>query len=547
MHGIALAMVIVMGVVLGIERTATAQVTVPGAGQSAAQAGIQGRTVRVATSVDAATLDPHASNALFTYLIVGQLYEPLTHRGDDLRVLPGLAVRWEQVEPMRWRFFLRDGVRFHEGESLDADDVVFSIARARARTSNYGIYVDTLERAERVDRLTVDLLTRTPDAALPDKLTRVLIMPRGWSERHRSAVPQNFLQREATHAATHANGTGPYMIRARAADSRTVLVRNPAWWGWAPAEGFGNVAEYHHVVLSADATRVAALLSGEVDMVHVVPAQDIERLRRQPGVVVLDGQENRTAFLGMNQDLEELPGVEPRGRNPFRDIRVRQAIAHAIDMEAIRTRTLRGQAVPTGSMWTQFVNGWSPTTEARLPLDRDRARLLLAEAGYPAGFSVPFDCGAGTWEEVCQAVTGMLAQVGIRASLNLHPNAVFIGRVQRRETVFYGLSWGVPTFDALYTMYSVMASRDVAAMAGVASWNVGGWSHPRFDELTQAVSREADAEQRRALIREAHALHNAELGHIALYHAMSPWAVRQGVRVTHRADNLFHVREFRVD
>ena len=507
----------------------------------------QGRTMRVATSVDAATLDPHASNALFSYLIVGQIYEPLTHRGDDLRVHPGLALRWEQVEPTRWRFFLRDGVRFHNGESLDADDVVFSIARARARTSNYGIYVDTLERAEQVDRLTVDLITRTPDAAMPDKLTRVLIMDRGWSDQHRSEVPQNFLQREATHASAHANGTGPYTIRSREADSRTVLVRNPAWWGWAAGQGFGNVTEYHHVVLGADATRVAALLSGEVDMVHVVPAQDIERLRRQPGLRLLEGQENRTAFLGMNHDLEELPGVEPRGRNPFRDIRVRQAIAHAIDMEAIRTRTLRGQAVPTGSMWTQFVNGWSPDNDARLPFDRARARQLLAEAGYPDGFRVPFDCGTGTWEDVCQAIAGMLAQVGIRASLNLQPNAVFIGRVQRRETMFYGLSWGVPTFDALYTMRSVMASRGAAAAAGVSSWNIGGWSDPRFDELTDLVAREPDAERRRALIREAHALHNAELGHIPLYHAMSPWAVRQGVSATHRADNLFHVREFRVD
>ncbi|UFN46822.1 ABC transporter substrate-binding protein [Roseomonas sp. OT10] len=517
------------------------------AGTAAAQAPASapvGKVFRLATSSDAATLDPHATNALFTYLVVGQIYEPLVNRGDDLKVEPGLATAWRQVEPTRWRFTLRDGVRFQGGEPFTAEDVAFSIARAKAPTSNYGIYVDTLERAEPVDRLTVDLVTRVPDAALPDKLTRVLMVSRAWAEANRAQVPQNFGQREETFAARNANGTGPYAIRSREVDQRTVMARNPAWWGAAAGVGRGNVAEYRHIILNADATRVAALLSGEVDMVHVVPAQDVERIRRQPNLRVLDGQENRTVFLGMNQELEELPGSDARGRNPFKDLRVRQAIAHAIDMNAMRSRTLRGQAVPTGSMWTQFVNGWSEETDRRLPYDRDRAKRLLAEAGYPDGFSVTLDCPVGTYDEACQAATAMLAQVGIRVNLNLTPNTIYLGRLTRREATFYGLSWGVPTFDALYTMRGVMASR---GMAGSSSWNAGGWSNPRFDELVRRVEAEPDAETRRGLIREAHALHNAELGHIPLYHIMIPWGVRRGVEVAHRADNQVQVREVRVE
>lgn len=503
-----------------------------------------GRLFRMATSVDASTLDPHATNALFTYLVVSQIYEPLVHRGDDLKLSPGLASRWEQVEPSRWRFHLREGVRFHGGEPFTAEDVAFSIARARAPTSNYGIYVDTVTGAEVSGPLTVDVTTRVPDASLPDKLTRIVIMSRPWSEANRAERPQNFGAREEMATVRLTNGTGPYVIRRREADSRTVFARNDAWWGNAAGLARGNVGEYQHIILSSDATRVAALLSGEVDMVHVVPAQDVERIRRQPNLRVLEGQENRTVFLGMNQEADELPGSDVRGRNPFKDLRVRQAIAQAIDMNAIRTRTLRGQAVPTASMWTQFVNGWSPETDRRPAYDRDAARRLLAEAGYPNGFSVPLECPTGTYDEACQAVTAMLAQVGIRASLNLVPNAQFTGRLQRREPVFYGLSWGVPTFDALYTLRSVMASR---SMAGVASWNAGGWSNARFDDLVAQVEREPDADRRRALIREAHALHNAEFGHIPLYHMMIPWAVRQGVSVTHRADNQFQVRDIRVD
>ncbi|GAA0570371.1 ABC transporter substrate-binding protein [Craurococcus roseus] len=395
-----------------------------------------GRMFRMATSTDAATLDPHATNALFTFLVVAQVYEPLTHRGGDMRVHPGLAERWEQVGATRWRFFLRDGVRFHGGEAFDAEDAVFSLMRAKAPTSNYGIFVDTLDRAEAVDRLTVDLVTRVPDATIPDKMTRVLMMDRGWSEANRAERPRNFGQREETHAARNANGTGPFTIRSREADQRTVMVRNPAWWGanGGPGGAAGNVAECHHIVLSSDATRVAALLSGEVDMVHVVPVQDVERIRRDPQLRVLEGQENRTVFLGMRQDTDEPPGGDSRDGNPFRDLRVRQAVAHAIDVEAIRRRTLRGQAIPAGSMWTHFVNGHSPEAEGRLPYDRERASALLAEAGHPNGSAATPDCPVGTYDEACQAVVATLTQVGVRASLNLQPNTQFIGRVQRRET-----------------------------------------------------------------------------------------------------------------
>jgi peptide/nickel transport system substrate-binding protein len=513
-------------------------------GAAEAQTPAPNRTLRVATSVDAATLDPHATNAQFTFTVVWQIYEALTHRGDDLRVHPSLALRWEQVEPTRWRFFLREGVRFHGGEAFDSDDVVFSIARARAPTSNYGIFVDTVTGAEAQGPFVVDITTRVPDAAIPDKMTRVLMMDRGWAEANRATNPQNFGQREEMHTVRNTNGTGPYIIRSREVDQRTVFTRNPNWWGNGNGVARGNISEYHHIILNSDATRVAALLSGEVDMVHVVPAQDVERIRRAPGLRILDGQENRTVMLGMNQLLDELPGSDVRGRNPFRDVRVRQAIAHAIDMDTIRSRTLRGLAVPTGSMWTQFVNGWDAGTDARRPFDRERARVLLAEAGYPNGFTVTLDCPVGTYDEACQAAAAMLAQVGIRAQLNLQPNTVFLGRLQRRETVFYGLSWGVPTFDALYTMRSLMVTRE---RAGVATWNIGGYSNPRFDELTDQVEAETNPERRRALIREAHALHNADAGHIPLYHMMIPWATRQNLSVTHRADNQFAVRDMRLD
>ncbi|PWS39186.1 ABC transporter substrate-binding protein [Falsiroseomonas bella] len=513
-------------------------------GGAAAAQQAPNRVLRMATSVDAATLDPHATNALFTFLVVHQVYEGLTWRGDDLKVQPGLATRWEQVEPTRWRFTLRDGVRFAGGEAFDADDVVFSIERALKPTSNYGIYVDTVAGAEARDRLTVDIVTRVPDPVIPDKMTRVMIMDRGWSEANRATVPQNFAQREETFTVRNSNGTGPYVIRAREADQRTVMVRNPNWWGWSANVARGNVTEYHHITLTSDATRIAALLSREVDLVHVVPLQDVARIQRDQRLRILEGQENRTVMVGMRQDLEELTGSDVRGRNPFKDQRVRQAMAHAMDIDGLRRTTLRGQGVPTGSMWTQFVNGWSEQTDRRTPYDPARARALLAEAGYPNGFTVPMDCPVGPYDDACQAVAAMLARVGIRAQLTIHPNAVFSQRLRRQEPMLYMLSWGVPTFDASYTMRAVMASRSVG---GSATWNAGGYSNPAFDALLPRIDAEGDPEARRALIREAHAMHNADLGHIPLYHMMIPWAHRTGVTVTHRADNQVQVREIVVD
>ena len=500
------------------------------------------RVLRTATPADAATLDPHATNAQQTFLLVAQMYQGLTHRGDDLSIQPGLAASWEQVEPLRWRFRLRDGVRFHGGEAFDAEDVAFSIGRARAPTSNYGVFVDTVTDVTVVDRLTVDITTRVPDAALPSKFTRVLMMDRGWSEANRAAQPQNFSQREEMHTVRNANGTGPFSLRTREQDQRTVLVRNPAWWGWGGPRGGGNVTEYHHLTVANDATRVAALLSGDVDMVHVVPSQDVERLRRAPRVQVTDGPENRTAFLGFRQDLEELPGIP--GRNPWRDLRVRQAVAHAIDMETIRRTAMRGLAVPTGSMWPRYVEGWSEALEARLPYDPDRARRLMAEAGFADGFTTNFLCPIGTYDEACRAMVPMLARIGIRAQLELLTVPPYIGRIQRREVSLYGLNWGVQTFDPMFIFRAVMVSR---AAGGAASWNAGGWINDRFDQLVTEIEREVDVPRRRALIAEAHALHNAEIGHLPLFHMVNVWAARQGLALTHRADHHYDVATMRLD
>lgn len=498
------------------------------------------KTFRLATTSDAATLDPHANNAFINVLVLQQIYEPLICRDDDLKLEPCLATRWEQTGPTRWRFHLRPNVKFHNGAAFDADDVLFSMQRAQAPTSNYGVFVDTVAEVIKVDAMTVDIVTRVPDAVIPDKMTRIFIMDKDWSVTNRSEKPQNFREKEELFAARNTNGTGPYQLRSRELDVRTVLALNTAWWG----KMSGNVTEYHHLTIASDATRVSALFSGDVDFVHTLPVQDIPRVRADSRLRVLEGQENRTLWLGMDQFRDELLHSNIKGRNPFKDVRVRRAVALAIDVDAIRRATLRGQAVPTASMWTQYVNGWSATIDKRLDVDRDQSRRLLAEAGYREGFRVTLDCPVGAYEQVCVAIAAMLAQINIQVQVNVMPATLFFQKIQREDTSFYGLTWGVPTFDALYTMRAIMMSKE---KFGNASWNFGHYSNPRVDELVGLVERETDAEKRRAFIREAHQIHNSEVGHIPLYHLMIPMASSAKVQAKHRADNLISARTVRIN
>ena len=214
----------------------------------------QNRTVRWAASGDPNTMDPHSQNVGTVTMVLQQIYDPLISRSQELGLAPGLATRWEQQEPNRWRFWIRPGVRFHEGEALTADDVVFSITRAQAPSSNFAIYVDTIERAVSPEPMVVDIVTRVPDPILPNKIASVFIMSRSWSERNNATRPQNTRAREEMATVRQTNGTGAFRLQTREPDVRTVLARNADWWGWQePASRESNVTELVFRPIASDA------------------------------------------------------------------------------------------------------------------------------------------------------------------------------------------------------------------------------------------------------------------------------------------------------
>src|SRR6266849_7297955 len=339
------------------------------------------RPFRWASQGDPQTIDPHSQNELLTNSVNGQLYETLVNRGKNLEIVPVLATEWKQVDPLTWRFTLRKGVRFHDGTPFTADDVLFSVQRASQSTSQIRVYATALGKPVKIDDYAVEFRLPEPNPIMLEHATLVQIMSRAWCEKHKVERPLDYSAKEESYASLHANGTGPYLLKSREPDVKTVMVRNPNWWG----KPEGNVSEVTYLSIRSDATRVSALIAGNIDLILDPPPQDVARLRKQPGFKVIDGVENRIVFFGFDQSRDQLLYSDVKGRNPFKDRRVREAIYRAIDIESLRRVTMRGQALPTGGI-TPSILASNPEAEARLPFDPVRAKQLLAEAGYANGF-----------------------------------------------------------------------------------------------------------------------------------------------------------------
>jgi peptide/nickel transport system substrate-binding protein len=509
----------------------------------AAAPAIDAKTLRYSSQGDIVTIDPHSQNEGLTNAFLDNIYEPLVTRGKDLKIEPSLAVSWQAVNPTTMRFKLRPNVKFHDGAPFSADDVVFSVQRALSETSNFKPYLAGVKEARKVDDLTVDIVTEGPAPVLIPQLTEVRIMNRAWATKHNVTRPQDFKNKEETFASRNANGTGAFVLKSREADVKTVALLNSNWWGKME----GNVNEIVYQPVKQNSTRLAALLSGELDFVLDPPPQDIPRLKRDPKIKVVEGNENRTIFLGMDQWRDELQGSNVKGRNPFKDKRVREAVVSAIDLNAIKAQVMRGLSIPTAVMYAPQVDGYPKDLDRVKPADRERAKKLLAEAGYPQGFEVTLDCPNNRYindEAICVAIAAMLAQVNVKVKVNAMPRATYFAKIQNFDTSFYMLGWGVPTFDSQYAVQSLL--RTVVPKTADGDYNFGKYSNPKVDQLIDRLKSETDTRKRAELAREISAIHQADFGHVPLHHQVIPWAMRSNVSVVHRADNRLTVKWVKV-
>ena len=501
-------------------------------------------TLRFSSQGDITTIDPHANNEGFTASFLDNIYEPLVDRGKDMKVTPGLAVSWERLNPTTTRFKLRPNVRFHDGTPFTADDVVFTVRRALSDTSNFKPYLTGVKEARKVDDLTVDVITDGPAPVLIPQLTRIHIMSKAWCTKHNVTKPQDYRNKEETYAVRNANGTGPYILKSREADVKTVAVANSNWWG----KRDGNVNEIVYQPIKSDSTRLAALISGEIDFVLDPPPQDIPRLKQDSKIKVVEGLENRTIFFGLDQFRDELLYSNVKGKNPFKDKRVREAMQIALDLNAIKTQVMRGLGVPTAVMFAPQVDGYPKDLDKPKHPDRARAKKLLAEAGYPNGFEVTLDCPNNRYvadEKICVAAAAMWAQIGVTVKVNAMPRALWGPKTQNRDTSMYMLGWGVPTFDSQYVVQSLLRTYVPGSADG--DYNLGRYSNAKVDELVDKMKTEVDTRKRAAAAHEITKIHMEEFGHIPLHFQMIPWAMRSNVHVVHRADNFLTVKWVKVN
>jgi peptide/nickel transport system substrate-binding protein len=448
--------------------------------------------------------------------------------------VPGLATKWTQVNPTTWRFELRRGVTFHDGTPFTADDVLFSFARAAADGSDMKSYTNEIAQVKKVDADTVDIVTKNPFPILPDVISLVYIMSKKWCEENRAERPVDKRKGVENAASFKANGTGPFRLRSRDPGVRRVLARNLNYWDIVEP----NIDEVVFTPIGADATRVAALISGEIDFMQPVPVQDVARLKQNPNLNIVQGPELRTIFLGMDQARNELLFSNVKGKNPFKDVRVRRAFFQAIDIEAIRTRIMRGAATPTALMVAPGIKGFAPELNKRLPYDPEASKKLLAEAGYPSGFEVKMNCPNDRYVndgEICQAVAGMLARVGVKVNLEAETKGTYFPKILSRNTSFYLLGWTPATYDSHNVLNAILGTPDPS---GRGQFNLGGYSNARVDELTKLVQSETDQAKRNAMIAEAFKIHQDEVGHLPLHQQALAWGMKKSVSVVQLPDNF---------
>lgn len=505
----------------------------------------EAKSLRYGTQDEPQTLDPHSANLAVTNRLLGNVYEGLTGRDKNYKLVPWLAVSWSQPDAKTWRFKLRPNVKFHDGSPFTAEDVVFSVERALSPNSQMKAALLNVASAKKIDDLTVDLIMREPNPVLLNHLVFFRIASKSWSTKNNALTPQNYKDKEDTYASRNTNGTGPFMVKERQPDVKTVLVENPNWWNKASPEK-GNVTEVTLLPIKSNATRLAGLLSGEIDFINDPPMQDVARLKAGPATTVLEAPEARVQYLVFDMHRDELTYSNVKGKNPWKDLRVRQAVAHAIDVETIRSKIMRGLSKPTGSIVTNVEQGYSPDADKRLPLDRAKAKKLLADAGYPNGFEVTLDCGNNQpAADICQSIPPMLAQIGIKVTPNIVPQANYFQKLQKFDTSFYLLSWGSPTADALYTLQALLHTYG-GETTGNGDSNYGRYSNPAMDKLISQIKVEGDMAKRDAAIREALLISANELPIITIHQHVWPWAMRKGVTAVFPPNNVPYFFRFNI-
>src|SRR5688572_13100257 len=502
-------------------------------------AAVSAATFRWSSQGDITTMDPHANNESFNNSQMINVYDTLTRRGKDYAIRPWLATSWENVAPTKWVVKIRRDAKFSDGTPVTVEDVIFSHERAKTADSTFKLYSNQMGTMRKIDDATIEFTTPVPNPVMHESLANIAIMSKAWTEKHKSVRPQDFRAKEDTFASRNAMGSGAYVLVSYEPGVKTVFRKNPTWWGHKEGLFEGNVDTIEYRPIGHQATRMAAMRSGELDFVLDPPVQDIQKLREEKAFKVWEGHEIRVIFFGFDTHRPELLYSDVKGKNPFQDARVRKALYQAIDVNAIQAQVMRGLSQPTAVTLPDLRGNAIPASfEKRLAYDPAAARKLLAEAGYPKGFGFTLNCPNDRYvndEKICVAVTAMWAKIGVNAKLETMPRAQYFQKMGKLDTSAYLLGWGGGSPDAIWILKPVLHSRDTK---GSGDGNYGDTKHARLDELTDLIEGEMDPAKRNAMIHEAVKIVQDEVLRIPLHRQVIPWVSKANITVSHQPNNF---------
>jgi len=504
----------------------------------------EAKTLRYASQFDPGTMDPHALSSVYNNRVLAQVYEPLVGRDEYFKTEPRLALSWTPLpNGAGWRFKLRPNVKFHDGSPFNADDVVFNVTRALHPLSAHKTTLPNVTGAKKVDDLTVDVLTSQPTPVLPLAMSNLRLMSKAWAVKNHCEKPQDYNAKEEMFSTRNANGTGPYKLVRWDTDVKVVLAANDQYYGRK-----GNVTEATYFVVTSAATRVAALISGEMDFVIDPAVQDLDRLRSSPGVTVETAISVGTQYLGFDHKRDTLIHGDAGGKNPFKDLRVREAFRYAIDLNALKTKVMRNTAGIGRSMFSPAVDGYDRKFDAVPRYDPERARQLLKEAGYPNGFAIDLDCSSQQpADAICQGIAGMLSRVGIRVRYMPLQFNILLPRLNTSDTSMYVIGWTPATAEQEGVLVPLVHSRPGGVKTTVGEYNFGNYSNPKVDELLDKGRVEFDTAKRYELFNEAMSVMDADAAFIPLVYRHVTWAMRRNVHARLRPNDILDLRFVNID
>lgn len=492
--------------------------------------------LRIGLSGEVTSLDPHFLAAQPNLTVARHVFESLTDVDAQTKLIPGLAESWRVLDAKTWEFTLRRDVKFHDGSPLTAEDVAFSLQRPlsiKGSPGGFASYVRAVASTTVADKRTLRIKTRYPYGALPEDLNSILIVSKKAALK---AGPEDFDSGKAMI------GTGPYKFSRYRRGDRLELVRNDNWWGKSPAWDKVTLR-----IVPNDPSRTAALLAGELDAVEHVPSADIKKLNKNNKLNVIQTTSWRTIMLHLDQYRAQPPGVTDHNgkalaKNPFMDLRVRQAMSKAIHRSAIADRVMEGLAVPATNIVSPGVFGHNAELKPEA-YDPEGAKRLLAEAGYPRGFRVTLSGPNNRYindEQILQTVAQLLTRVGIVTRVEALPMSAFLGRVRQEETGFALLGWG--SFAADLALRSLVATpnRD----KGYGAWNWGRYANPKVDTLMEQALGSVDRAKREILASAANTMAMQDLAVIPLHHQVVSWAMRANLDYAPRTDEFTFAHHF---